>query len=101
MATLTKQVKNFRGARKLARSGFLQERDYEAVNVEALNGIISYLKYLYAKGEISDKAYQALVSQVISTFVENTIRLKVERMFDEVNAALNEANELLLSNILI
>jgi len=84
----------------LTRSNLQQERDYEAVNLEALKGIVSYLNYLYAQGEISDKAYKALVSQVLSTFVENTIHLKVEQMLGEVNAALQEANEVLLKNIL-
>lgn len=100
MATLTRRVKNFRSARDLARLHSLQERDYEAVNVEALKGIISYLKYLYMEEEISDKAYKTLVSQVLSTFVENAIGLKVEQMFDEVNTTFKEANEVLLSNIL-
>lgn len=100
MATLTKRLKNVREARELGHSRSFRERDYEAANVEALKGIISYLKYLYTEGEISDKAYQTLVSQVLSTFVENSVRLKVEQMFDEVDAALKEANEVLLSNII-
>lgn len=101
MARLTRRVKNFKTAGELTRSSFLKEREYEVVNVEALRGIISYLKYLYAEGEINDSAYKALVSQVLSTFVENSIHFKVERMFDEVDEALEEANEVLLSNILI
>jgi len=97
MVMLTSRVNNFRRSKKLARS----ERDYEAVNLEALKGIVSYLNYLYTEGEISDKAYKALVSQVLSTFVENTIHLKVEQMLDEVDAAFQEANEVLLNNILV
>jgi hypothetical protein len=100
MATLTKRTRDFRGVRGLARPSFLQENDYEGANLEALRGIISYLNYLYTEGEISDKAYKTLVSQILSTFVENAIHFKVEQMLGEVDATLKEANEVLLKNIL-
>ncbi len=88
MATLTKRSENSRGATGLGYLSSFQERDYEAANLEALKGIVSYLKYLYMEREISEKAYQALVSQALSNFVENSVRLKVEQMFGEVDVVL-------------
>lgn len=87
MATLTRRTKT-KSARGLALPSSLRECEPEAVNIEALRGITSYLGYLYAEGEISDRAYKALVSQVLSTFVENSIRFKVERILDKLEKAL-------------
>lgn len=101
MATLTRQVKRLKGVGKSSPSRFLQEREYEAVNAEALRGIVSYLQYLYSEGEISDKAYKALVSQALYTFVENSVQLKVEQTLNEVSTTLQEANEVLLNKILL
>ena len=100
MATLTKRGKNFGKGQELARLQLLQERDSESINLEAFKGAMSYLKYLYAKGEMSDKTYETLIAQVLSIFVENSIRLKVERMLIEVDAIYSEANTTLLRNIL-
>ena len=101
MTTLTREVKNFRAAKQLTRAGFSKERDYITVNQEALKGIITYLEYLYTEGEISEKAYKTLVAQILSTFVENSIHFKVERMFDRVYNALEEAKDVILSDTLI
>lgn len=98
MSTLTKRAKRFKPARGLVRPSSLRKGKPEAVNSEALRGIISYLNYLYTDGEISDGAYKALVSQVISTFVENSTEFKIERILDKV---LEEAEEALLSDILL
>lgn len=78
----------------------MQTRNYEKANLEALKGILSYLKYLSSEGEISDKAYEVLVSQVLSTFVENAVSLKVEKVFNELGITLDEANEVFLTDIL-
>jgi uncharacterized sodium:solute symporter family permease YidK len=100
MATLTKRAKS-ESARGLVHSSFRKTHEAEVVNTEALRGIISYLGYLYTEGEISDNAYRALVSQVLSTFVENSIQFKVERMLDMLEQELEEAEEVLLSDILV
>jgi osmotically-inducible protein OsmY len=84
MATLARLKKT----ESLHRSISSQGRAYETINVEALNGVVSYLNYLYVEGEISDTAYQALMSQVLSTFVDNSIRLKLERVFRALNLGL-------------
>lgn len=101
MATLTKRVKRLKGSGKSVSTRLVQEREYEAVNMEALRGIVSYLQYLYSEGEISDKAYKALIAQALRTFVENSVQLKVERTLSEVDTALQEANEVLLNKILL
>lgn len=100
MATLARKARDFKSTTRLARPGFSREQEYEAVNTEALRGILSYLKYLYAEGEISDKAYQALVSQALSTFVENSVYSKVNLMLGTIDHALEEVEEVLLSDIL-
>ncbi|MFQ4135294.1 hypothetical protein PGN35_003150 [Nodosilinea sp. PGN35] len=100
MATLTRRAKS-KSARGLALSSSLKGREPEAINTEALRGIISYLSYLYSEGEISDKAYKALVSQVLSTFVENSIRFKIERILDKLDQELEKAEEVLLDDILV
>ncbi|MBW4435256.1 MAG: hypothetical protein KME28_26975 [Pelatocladus maniniholoensis HA4357-MV3] len=101
MAIYTQPIKSTKKARELAHNRSSWEREYEAVNVEALKGILSYFKYLYAEGEISDKAYEALVSQALSTFVKNTISLKIETMFDEIDVTFKQASEALLTKILV
>lgn len=101
MSTLTKLPQSVREDRIFNRRRVLIDREYEAANMVALKGILSYLKYLYTEGEISDKAYRVLVSQVLSTFVENTVSFKIERVSDYIDAALREASEVLLSDILI
>ena len=100
MATFAKPVRRARKAKESSRGRLLAGSDYEAVNVEALKGILSYLKYLYTEGEISDKAYEVLVSQALSTFVQNRISLRVEKVFDEIDVTLGEVSEVLLSDIL-
>ncbi|PZV15535.1 MAG: hypothetical protein DCF21_11650 [Leptolyngbya sp.] len=100
MATLIRRAKS-KSARGLALSSSLKGREPEAVNIEALRGIISYLDYLYTEGEISDRAYKALVSQVLSTFVENSIQFKVERILDRFGKELEKAEEALLNDILM
>lgn len=100
MATLTKRAKS-ESARGLVRPSLMKRHEAEAVNTDALRGIIAYLGYLYAEGEISDNAYKALVSQVLSTFVENSIQFKVEWILDRLDKELEEAEEALLSNIFV
>ena len=55
---------------------------------------------MYTKDEMTDKTYKVLVSQVIYTFVENTISLKVEKIFDDIDLTIREASEVLLMDIL-
>lgn len=100
MATLTRPVEMTEDTSAFFHRKLSQRREYESVNLEAFKGIMSYLKYLYTQGEISDKAYKVLVSQLLSTFVENTISLKVEKIFDDIEITLEKASEMLLVNIL-
>jgi hypothetical protein len=100
MAVLTRSAHKAEDTSRFFYSKLSQRRGYEAVNVEALKGILSYLKYFYAEGEISYEAYKVLVSQALSTFVENVISLKVERVFDDIDITLEKANEVFLTDIL-
>lgn len=100
MATLTRRTKS-KSAKGLALSSSPKGREPENINTEALKGIISYLGYLYAEGEISDRAYKALISRVLSTFVENSIQFKVERILDRLDKELEKAEEALLNDILV
>ena len=100
MSILTKRAKG-ESARRLVRHRFMKRREAEAINTDALRGIVAYLGYLYTEGEISDNAYKALVSQVLSTFVENSIQFKVERMLDRLDKELEEFGEALLNDILV
>ncbi|BAU12034.1 hypothetical protein LEP3755_25620 [Leptolyngbya sp. NIES-3755] len=100
MATISKSAKRSRDTSKSSLNGSSQRREYEAVNVEALKGILSYLKYLYTEDEISDEVYKILVSQVFSTFVENTISLRIESVFEDVDFTLKKVSEALLTDML-
>ena len=82
MTGLTKKAKSLGSSGNLTRPRSLKRHGYEAVNKEALKGIISYLSYLYTEGEISDRAYKALVSQVLSTYVNNSVSFEVEKVFE-------------------
>lgn len=100
MATFTRSITRAGDTLESSRNKLSQRREHEAVNIEALKGIMTYLKYLYTEGEISEKAYKALISQVLSTFAENMISLKVERIFDDIDVILGKASEVLLTDIL-
>lgn len=100
MAATSESVRRERDTARLPHRKLSQQREYESVNAEALKGILSYLKYLYTEDEISDEVYRVLVSQVLSTFVENTISLKIERVFEDIDFTLEKASEALLMNML-
>lgn len=100
MATLIRSVKRVGDTSGFSRRKLSQNREYEAVNIEVLKGILSYLKYLHIESEISDEAYKVLSSHTLSTFIENTINLKVERIFDAIDMTLEKASEVLLTDIL-
>jgi len=93
MAKLRKRVATLKGTK---RSHPRRTWDYEAANLEALSGMVSYLKYLYMEGEISDQAYQTLVSEALSIFVENSVTLKIDRAFDNIDSVLQQVDEMIL-----
>jgi hypothetical protein len=68
------------------------ELNYKTANADFLKGILSCFKYLYIEGEISDRAYEVLVSQAIAIFVGNTVSFEIERMLDEIGTTLQEAD---------
>jgi len=88
MAALTKQVNNFQASKKLSKSSFGWEHTHGSVNQEMMDGMVIYLRYLYAKSLISDKTYEFMLLQVLSSFVENTIHLEFQQIFDKVDSAL-------------
>lgn len=56
--------------------------DFTALNVESLKGTLSYFSHLYAKGDISGEAFEALVRQACSIFIENEIKERVQEALE-------------------
>lgn len=53
-----------------------------SLNVEKLKSVLSYFSYLQSTGEISDKAFETLVSYACSIFIENEVEAKVQQVLD-------------------
>ena len=58
-------------------------QDFTRLNVEKLKGILSYFSYLHTNGEISDKAFQALVRHACAIFIENEVEIIVKEALEE------------------
>jgi hypothetical protein len=67
-------------------SELLLDKDNEAVNRKDLQGILSYLKYLHDKGEINERSYENLVSQVVNIFAENILDIKMKKVFKDIES---------------
>lgn len=100
MTKLTKSVRRTQKTMESSYQRMSQKQGYESFNAESLKGILGYLKYLYAEGEISDEAYKVLASYALSTFVEDTVSLRLGMVFDNIDLALREASESLLMEVL-
>jgi hypothetical protein len=55
---------------------------FTELNLEKLKGSLSYFSYLYANGEISDKAFDALVRQACSIFIENEVEERLQEALE-------------------
>ncbi|WP_026735659.1 hypothetical protein [Fischerella sp. PCC 9605] len=58
-------------------------RNLTRLNVEKLKGVLSYFSYLHKSGEISDKAFEALVRYACSIFIENEVELRIQDALEE------------------
>jgi hypothetical protein len=54
--------------------------EFRSLNAKNLKGLLSYLTYLYTEGEISEKAFEALVRHAYSIYVENEIEGRIQKM---------------------
>lgn len=99
MAALTQFHRQAKGLVS-SRRELTQQKEYEAANAEILKGLLSYLKYLYTAGEISDAAYKVLVSKALTLFVENAISSRMDQVLNELNVPLAKASETLLEALL-
>lgn len=62
-----------------------------------LKGFLAYLDSLYSDGEISEKAYHALVNQAVTLFAESMVVQKVEDILPRYEAYLEKATERFLN----
>lgn len=53
------------------------------LNLEKFKGLLSYFSYLQANGEISDKAFEALVRHACSIFIENEVEIIVQETLEQ------------------
>lgn len=67
----------------LREGGDLNRNELTASNLERLKIVISYFSYLNANGEISDKAFKALVRYACSIFIENEVESRVEEVLEQ------------------
>lgn len=63
-------------------AALISRTDFKALNVESLKGVLSYFSYLHAKGEISDKALEALVRYACAIFIENEVEERVQKAME-------------------
>lgn len=68
---------------KLSRKISSNRQQLTNLNVEKLKGVISYFSYLNVNGEISDKAFDALVRYACSIFIENEVEILVQETLEE------------------
>lgn len=68
---------------ELSRKISFNRQEYTNINVEKLKVAISYFSYLNANGEISDKAFDALVRYACSIFIENEVEILVQETLEE------------------
>ncbi|WP_013325318.1 hypothetical protein [Gloeothece verrucosa] len=52
------------------------------VNLTSLKDILSYLSYLKAREEISDKTFEALVKYTCANFIEYEIEQKIQTLIE-------------------
>lgn len=71
-------MKNFELSRKITSN----RQKLTALNVEKLKGILSYFSSLHVNGEISDKAFEALVRHACSIFIENEVEIVVQQTLE-------------------
>lgn len=57
--------------------------DFAGSNLVRLKSILSFFSYLNMNGEISDKAFEALVRYACSIFIENEIEARVKDAFEQ------------------
>ncbi|MEH2320545.1 MAG: hypothetical protein V7K24_26360 [Nostoc sp.] len=57
--------------------------DFPASNLVRLKSILSFFSYLNMNGEISDKAFEALVRYACSIFIENEVEARVKDAFEQ------------------
>lgn len=60
----------------------LNQANFTALNVESLKGTLSYFSHSYSKGEISDKAFEALVRYACAIFIENEVEERVQEALE-------------------
>ncbi|MEO1430981.1 MAG: hypothetical protein AAFV71_18345 [Cyanobacteria bacterium J06633_8] len=60
---------------EFSRKTTSNRKELAVLNADNLKGVLSYFSYLYANGEISDKALEALVRHACSIFIENEVEI--------------------------
>lgn len=72
------------------RNSLLQDiqTSYEGLDINTLQKTIAYFSCLYAQGEITEKALEALVCYVCSVFIENEIDNRIQMLFEQKMTAL-------------
>ncbi|BAY83113.1 hypothetical protein NIES267_25990 [Calothrix parasitica NIES-267] len=68
---------------ELSRERTFNRQAVTNLNVKKLKAAISYFSYLNANGEISDKAFDALVRYACSIFIENEVEILVQETLEE------------------
>lgn len=82
MISLNKQVPGILNY-PLKQGEYLNHSEFTASNLARLKIAISFFSYLNTKGEISDRAFKALVRYACSIFIDNEVELRVEELLDK------------------
>jgi len=53
------------------------------LDVNRLRQTIAYLSYLYAEGEISDRAFEVLVNYACSMFIDQEVERRIQNLLAE------------------
>ncbi|ARV60812.1 hypothetical protein BZZ01_21280 [Nostocales cyanobacterium HT-58-2] len=64
------------------KSTVSSKHDLASLNVEKLKSVLSYFSYLHSNGEISDKAFEALVRYACSIFLENEVEVIIQETLE-------------------
>lgn len=57
--------------------------DFSASNLVRLKSLLSFFSYLNMNGEISDRAFEALVRYACSIFIENEVEARVQNALEQ------------------
>lgn len=75
-----------RGSKIVVQRGFAPKLFYEIeipslsgdLNTKRLKILVSYVSYLYSKGEISERAFKSIINHAYSSYLEVAVNSKIK-----------------------